>query len=76
MNDLPSANYDLIDVPRYFALKRDRQLDYISSTGCHFRFASCADPSVYGRRWVGLAPDRVGAEVESLWHRYAFTDLV
>jgi len=75
MNELPSANYDLIDVPRYFALKRDRQLDYISSTGCHFRCAFCADPFVYGRRWVGLAPERVGAEVEALWHRYAFTDL-
>ena len=75
MNELPRARYELIDVERYFNLKRDRQLDYISSAGCHFRCAFCADPFVYGRRWAGLAPERVGREVEDLWRRYAFTDL-
>ena len=75
MDSFPSANYELIPVEQYFALKSERQLDYISSTGCHFRCAYCADPFVYGRRWVGLSPDRVGEDVEALWRRYHFTDL-
>lgn len=68
-------DYGLIDVERYFRLKGKRQLDYISSQGCHFRCAFCADPLVYQRRWAGLNPVRMGQEIESLWKRYGFTDL-
>ena len=39
-------------------LKGKRQLDYISSQGCAFRCAFCADPFVYNRKWIGLAPER------------------
>ena len=46
-------DYALISVQRYYALKGKRQLDYISSQGCHFRCAFCSDPFVYGRKWVG-----------------------
>ena len=45
---------DLLPVERYYGLKGKRQLDYISSHGCAFRCAFCADPFVYGRNWVGL----------------------
>src|SRR6185295_10098977 len=48
---------------------------YISSQGCAFRCAFCADPFVYDRKWVGLAPERIGVEVEALWRRYRFDDL-
>ena len=75
MNALPPANYALIPVERYFRRKKQRQLDYVSSTGCHYRCAFCADPFVYKRRWVALAPERVGEEVEHLWRRYRFEDL-
>jgi anaerobic magnesium-protoporphyrin IX monomethyl ester cyclase len=75
MNQLPEYNYGLIPVERYFQLKGDRQLDYISSTGCFFRCAFCADPFVYNRRWVALSPERIGEETERLWRRYQFTDL-
>jgi radical SAM superfamily enzyme YgiQ (UPF0313 family) len=68
-------DYGLIDVERYYRLKGRRQLDYISSQGCHFRCAFCADPFVYQRRWEGLSPARMGQEVETLWKRYGFTDL-
>ena len=68
-------NYDLIDVERYFKLKGRRQLDYISSQGCHFRCAFCADPFVYNRRWEGIDPARMGEEIESLWKRFQFDDL-
>ena len=75
MDALPAHDYSLIDVERYFELKGERQLDYISSTGCFFRCAFCADPFVFKRKWVGLSPARMGEEIELLWRRYHFTDL-
>ncbi len=75
MNKLPPYNYDLIPVERYFGLKGERQLDYISSTGCFFRCAFCADPFVYGRKWVAINPLRLADEIEALWKRYKFHDL-
>lgn len=75
MNDLPAYDYSLIPVAQYFRLKGERQLDYITSTGCHFRCAFCADPFVYKRNWVGLEPERIATEVAELWHRHQFEDL-
>lgn len=68
-------DYSLIDVERFFELKGKRQLDYVSSQGCNFRCAFCADPFVYERQWVGLDPGRVVREVAALWERYRFDDL-
>jgi radical SAM superfamily enzyme YgiQ (UPF0313 family) len=75
VNTFRPHDYTLIDVPRYYGLKGKAQLDYIASQGCRFRCAFCADPFVYERRWVGLDPARIGAEVETWWRRYEFTDL-
>jgi radical SAM superfamily enzyme YgiQ (UPF0313 family) len=75
LDDLKPHDYGLIPVERYFALKGTRQLDYISSQGCQFRCAFCADPFVYERQWVGLAPERVGRELAECWERYRFTDV-
>lgn len=75
LDDLPALDYGLIPVERYFAAKAAKQLDYVASAGCPFRCAFCADPFVYRRRWSGLAPERVGADVERLARRYAFTEL-
>ena len=76
LDELPTARLrPPAAVERYFGLKGKRQLDYISSQGCAFRCAFCADPSVYGRKWVGLAPERIGAEVEALWRCHRFDDL-
>ena len=67
VNDLSPHRYDLIDVGGFFELKGKRQLDYISSQGCHFRCAFCSDPFVYNRQWTGLDPERMGEELEHLW---------
>lgn len=72
---LPAHDYGLIDVPAFFGRKGRRQLDYITSYGCHFRCDFCADPFVYGRRWTGLSPQRVTAELDGLWRRYGFDDV-
>ncbi len=68
-------DFDLIPVERYFELKGRRQLDYITSIGCNFRCAFCADPFVYGRDWKSVSTERLGTEIEALWQRYRFTDL-
>jgi len=75
INDLPEHDYSLIDVERHFALKGERQLDYVTSQGCRFRCTFCADPTVYGRGWYGLEPIRVGTELQQLWQRHRFTDV-
>ena len=75
INEFARHNYDLFDVERFFRLKGKRQLDYISSQGCHFRCAFCADPFVYNRKWAGFTPERMGEEIEILWNRYRFHDV-
>lgn len=75
LNTFRAHDYSLIPVPRYYTLKGKRQIDYISSQGCAFRCAFCADPFVYNRKWVGLKPERVGEEAEALWQEYRFDDL-
>lgn len=68
-------DYGLIPVERYFDLKGKRQLDYISSQGCFFRCAFCADPFVYKRTWKAFSPERVGEEIEAAWRRWGFDDV-
>lgn len=75
LNAFPSHDYSLIAVEKYFELKQSRQLDYISSQGCRFRCAFCADPAVFERGWTGLLPDRIGEEIGELYRRYHFDDL-
>jgi anaerobic magnesium-protoporphyrin IX monomethyl ester cyclase len=75
INTFPEHDYGLIDVDRYFGLKHERQLDYITSQGCRFRCTFCADPTVYGRWWSGLDPMRIGSELEHLWRRHGFSDV-
>jgi radical SAM superfamily enzyme YgiQ (UPF0313 family) len=75
LNQFPRHDYSLIPVERYFALKGKRQIDYISSQGCRFRCAFCADPAVYARGWTGLAPERIAVEIEQLRHDYAIDEI-
>ncbi len=75
LNQLPRHDYSLIPVERYFALKQKRQLDYISSQGCRFRCAFCADPAVYARGWTGLAPERVAEEIADLHRAYSLEEV-
>lgn len=75
MNNLPQVNYNLIDVERYYRKKDNKQLDYISSTGCFFRCSFCADPFVYKRSWTAIDPTRMGEELETLMEKNPFTDL-
>lgn len=75
MNDFPRINYDLIDVEKYFQLKGKRQFDYISSIGCYFRCAFCADPFVYQRKYAAYEAQRMVDDIQYYYHKYQFTDL-
>jgi len=72
INSFPPFNYDLINIADYMQLSGRKQLDYISSQGCRFRCAFCADPAMYKRGWHGYSPGRIGNEIESLWKTYQF----
>jgi radical SAM superfamily enzyme YgiQ (UPF0313 family) len=75
VNTLPPLRYSLVDIDRYYRVKRRRQLDYISSQGCRFRCEFCADPFVYKRNWSGLEPGRMGQELASVAQAHPFSDL-
>jgi len=75
MDDLAPINYNFIEVEQYFKAKKQRQFDYISSSGCFFRCAFCADPFVYNRKWTSISATSMGEELEKLYHKYQFTDL-
>jgi anaerobic magnesium-protoporphyrin IX monomethyl ester cyclase len=75
LNELAPHDYSLIPVETYFTRKRKRQVDYISSQGCRFRCAFCADPAVYRRGWTGLAPERIADEAAGLVRRYGMQEL-
>jgi radical SAM superfamily enzyme YgiQ (UPF0313 family) len=75
LNAFPAHDYSLIPVERFFALKGSRQIDYISSQGCRFRCAFCADPAVFNRGWTGLEPERIAGEIAFLDQRYSVDDV-
>lgn len=75
MDTLPKVDYSLIEVEEYFKLKKKRQLDYISSTGCFFRCTFCADPFVFNRSFTAISAQKIGKELEELYKKYQFTDL-
>ena len=75
LSRFPPHDYGLLPVERYFHAKGRRQIDYVTSQGCRFRCSFCADPSVYGRAWSGLPPERIAGELETLWRRYAFEEV-
>ncbi len=72
---LPAADYSLLPVERYFTLKKRRQLDYVTSIGCHYRCRFCADPAVFNRQRSAIPLDRVVAELSELAGRHGVDDV-
>lgn len=70
VNSFPRANFDLINMEKYFSFRGARRLDYCSSQGCPFECSFCADPMVYQQKWSGLTAARVVAEVAEHAQRY------
>ncbi|HEX6738057.1 MAG TPA: radical SAM protein [Vicinamibacteria bacterium] len=75
VNRLPRADFGLLDMERYFGFRKTRRLDYVSSQGCPFPCAFCADPMVYKQRWSGLKAERVVGEVAEHAKRWALDEV-
>jgi anaerobic magnesium-protoporphyrin IX monomethyl ester cyclase len=75
MENFAKVNYDLVDIERYFRKKNYRQFDYISSVGCRFRCAFCADPFVFGRLYMSKSDEKMAEEIEYYYKKYQFSDL-
>jgi len=75
MDDFVPPDYSLVDVEAYFLKKQNRQFDFITSTGCHFRCAFCADPFVFSRKFTSLSPENVASQLIKLHDEYQFEDL-
>ena len=75
MHSFGRVNYELINVVKYFEKKGKRQFDYISSTGCYFRCAFCADPFVFNRKFTSVPAVNMGEDLEYYFQKYRFTDL-
>ncbi len=75
MDSFGRVNYDLIDVEKYFKKKGKRQFDYISSAGCYFRCAFCADPFVFERKYTALPAVKMAEDLDYYFRKYSFTDV-
>ena len=75
MDSFGRVNYDLIDVEKYFKKKGKRQFDYISSAGCYFRCAFCADPFVFERKYTALPAIKMTEDLDYYFQKYSFTDV-
>lgn len=72
INNFPSYPYHLVDVERVLESNEfgSRSVDYVSSYGCPYRCAFCAEISVHERKWKALNPYRVAEEVNKLVKDY------
>src|SRR5262249_34961510 len=43
--------------------------------GCPYKCTFCADPLVYDSKWTGLPAERVVEELQSLYRRYAMSEV-
>lgn len=73
INNFPPVPYHLVDVEKYVTdhpFVGPRSINYVSSQGCPYRCAFCADQRVYKRRWSGLKAQRVLDDLEHLINKY------
>lgn len=72
LDSFPPIPYDVIDVERHVKGYKfgTRCLDYYASQGCASGCDFCSEPLFCGRRWSGLAPEKVVSELEYLAKTY------
>jgi anaerobic magnesium-protoporphyrin IX monomethyl ester cyclase len=72
VNQFPPLPYELIDMETHFPDLEfgARTISYVSSQGCPHDCQFCAESTAYNRSWSGLAPARVGDDLERLIRRY------
>jgi len=72
LNKFPRLPYHLIDVEKYLIEDHygKRVISYISSQGCPYNCAFCADRAVYKGNWRGLSAKRVLDDLKFLKENY------
>ena len=68
-NQLPALPYHKVHLPPYIGRTYvgTRTINYHSSVGCPFLCGFCAVAAVYKARWLGLAPEKIVADL--LWFK-------
>lgn len=75
-NDLPPllpADFELLDLPHY---QIGGVLFYMTSVGCPYSCRYCNISSASRRRWLPLSADRAISEIESLYGRFGFQEVI
>src|SRR3989338_3148232 len=78
MNDLPRLPYEIIDLNRYVsdpAGSGERVMGYVSSQGCPWKCAFCAEVAVTKRKWTALEPKRVVDDWEYFHKNFGVTHI-
>ena len=73
INNFPPMPYHLIDVEKVLARNDEfgtRVMNYISSYGCLYKCAFCAEWGVHDRKWSGLSAHRMADDFERLVKDY------
>jgi len=78
INNFPTLPYHLVDVEKYITVSEfaNRCINYLSTRGCPFRCAFCAESKVNKGRWSGLKPKRVVDDLENLVKTYKVSGIV
>lgn len=87
LNNLPPSAYNLVDVEKYMGPSRfvktqrfeklgGRIIGYVSSRGCPYNCAFCADSKVYNRKRIELSAKRVLKDLKHLIKTYNITGVV
>lgn len=73
LDSLPFPAWDLVDIPRYQALWRERHgyysMNMVTTRGCPFHCNWCAKP-IWGQRYNTRSPENVVAEMKWLRETY------
>ncbi len=73
LDALPFPAWDLVDVPRYRALWRQRHgyysMNMVTTRGCPYHCNWCAKP-IWGQRYNSRSPENVAAEMQWLKNTY------
>ncbi|HSJ86367.1 MAG TPA: radical SAM protein, partial [Anaerolineales bacterium] len=74
LDALPFPAWDLVDVPRYQKLWRERHgyysMNMVTTRGCPYHCNWCAKP-IWGQRYNSRSPENVAAEIKWLKETYA-----
>ena len=70
LNELPPIPYDLVDTDLVYNMDGYKTIDYMTSYGCPHRCTFCCEPAVNKRKWLGLSPERMVADLKEMQSKF------